>query len=38
MIPRDRLERRSANYWLGMGLAVFIAVYFAATLCFIIFK
>ena len=34
----NRIERQTVNRILGVGLAVFIAVYFVATICFIILE
>jgi len=34
----SRIQRQTVNHTLGIGLAVFIAVYFIATICFIILE
>ena len=34
----SRLQRQAMNRTLGIGLALFIALYIAATICFIILK
>ena len=34
----SRIERQAVNRTLGIGLAVFIVVYFFATLCFIVLE
>jgi hypothetical protein len=34
----NRIQRQTINRTLGIGLAVFIAIYFFATLCFIILE
>ncbi len=34
----SRIQRQTVNHTLGIGLAVFIAVYFVATICFIILE
>lgn len=33
-----RIQRQTVNHTLGIGLAVFIAAYFVATIFFIIFE
>ena len=35
---QSRLRRQEVNRVLGMGLVVFITVYFLATICFIILE
>jgi hypothetical protein len=34
----SRIQRQTVNHTLGIGLAVFIAAYFVATIFFIIFE
>ncbi len=34
----SRIQRQTVNRTLGVGLAVFIAVYFVAAICFIILE